>query len=82
MYDKQGLLRDWGKSRMCASTLCCPPSASQLEKCAAIGQLSCRDACQAYRSVTNQPEKLQQEHLPLFLDALSLYRDHSRGLRR
>lgn len=29
------------------------------------GQLSCRDARRAYRPVTNQAEKLQQEHLSL-----------------
>lgn len=54
-------------------TLCFPPCPSQLRKCAAIGQLSCRDACRAYRSVTNQTGALQQEHLSLF-SLLSLAR--------
>lgn len=40
---------------------------SQLEKCGAIGQVSCTDACQAYRPVTTQAEPWQQE--PLFLSA-------------
>lgn len=41
------------------------PHLSLFETSAAIGQLSCRASCQAYRSVTNQPEKLQQECLSL-----------------
>lgn len=51
-----------------------PPRPSQLKKCAAAGQMSCRDARQAYRSVTNQAETLQQEHLSLFFSLLSLTR--------
>lgn len=34
---------------------------SQLKKCAAIGQVSCTDACQAYRPVATQAETWQQE---------------------
>lgn len=45
-----------------------PPCSSKLQWFATIGQLSCRDGRQAYRSVTNQAEKLQKEHLsPFFL---------------
>ena len=47
-----------------------PPCPSQLEEWAAIGQLSCRDA---YRLVTVQAEKLQQEHVSPF-SLLSLTR--------
>lgn len=63
-------LERWGMLPVWYGT-CFPPCPSQLGKCAAIGQLSCRDACQAYRSVTNQAETLQQEHLSL-LSLLSL----------
>lgn len=65
-------LRD-GECGLCDTARVFPPCPSQLKKWAAIGQLSCRDACQAYRSVTNQAEKLQQEHLSLF-SLLSLTR--------
>lgn len=58
---------------LCDTACVFPPCPSQLKKWAAIGQLSCRDACQAYRSVTNQAEKLQEEHLSLF-SLLSLIR--------
>lgn len=58
-FERWGMLPVWYGT-------CLSPCPSQLEKWAAIGQLSCRDACQAYRPVTNQAEKLQREHLPLF----------------
>lgn len=59
-------LRD-GKCCLCDMVRAFPSVLpSQPKKCATVGQLSCRDACQAYRSATSQAETLQQEHLSFF----------------
>lgn len=58
MYDVQ-TQRDWGKLPVIQQVSC--PRPAQLQLSTTIGQLSCRDACQAYRPITNQAEKWQQD---------------------